>query len=105
MKKPLIRIALSYIVKNLQNIEIDKDDRMEGYAGLYANTKMMNNLEKMLVEDTKQMMKKDCMSTDRFQVGMRHGMFIRTYSIKSLAKQSYEEYNKKSYEKNGSQNL
>ena len=95
MRKYLLKIALDYITKELKNSEIDTEDRMEGYAHLFTNIKMMNNLEKMLVEDTKRMMTKDCFEKDRYQIGLRHGMFLRTFAVKRLAKQYYEEFNKK----------
>lgn len=83
---------LDRYIRELDNPgEIGDEDRKKGYVGLYENMAMMKNLQKIMVEDTKEMMTKECLQDDFFR-GMRYGMFIRTKSIFDKAKELYEEY-------------
>ena len=83
--------AIESIIDSLENPgEVYDEERTEGYSLLYQNIKMMKVLQKMMVEDTKQMMKSDCFK-DEFTRGARYGMFLRTKSIYDKAKELYEK--------------
>lgn len=90
MIKILLKLLLKRYVKELKNPgDIEGQDRKKGYISLYENRLMMRNLEKMLIEDTKEMMIKDFL--DKRTSLLRAGMFIRTKAIYDKAKELYED--------------
>ncbi len=89
MRKLLVKILLRFTVGDLRNSESSQHKRERGYRVLHDNVDMMQNLQKILIEDTKEMMKRDW-KTDESR-WMRVGAFIRTKAIYDKAIELYEK--------------
>ena len=92
MRKLLTKLLLRLVVGDISNLEVSQETREKGYRDLYQNVPMMKMLDKILVEDTKEMMKHDW-TKDEYR-WMRVGMFIRTKALMDKAKEIYEKTKK-----------
>jgi hypothetical protein len=91
-KKLIFKLYYRYVIDDLVQVEeIDETKRMEAYAALYQNTWIMNVFQRMLVADTKEMMKVDW--NDDKTRAIRYGMFVRTKAIIDKAKELYIKSN------------
>lgn len=89
-KKIALKLLLRLTGADIENPgEIDPEDRMEGYIALFNNAKMMRNLQKIMVEDTKEMIKTDWGNKDSALI--RAAMFARTLAIYNKAKEQYQK--------------
>ncbi len=89
--KLLTKLALKFLVKELNQIpDVTEEEKEDGYALLFDNVKMMKNLEKISISDTKSMMTTDARKDD-WQRGYRYGAFIRTRALIKNAQRFHNE--------------
>ncbi len=88
-KKIVLKLLLRLTGADIENPgDIDPEDRAEGYIALFNNAKMMRNLQKIMIEDTKQMIKTDW--SDKTASVVRAAMFARTFAIYNKALEFYQ---------------
>ena len=92
IKKIIEKLYFKYIIDDLVQVDaIDEGDRIEAYSMLYTNVKMMKVLQRILVADTKEMMKD---FKNKENADIRYGMFKRTKAIMDKATELYKQNTK-----------